>query len=535
MANTVIQLKYSNTTGMPPSLNVAEPAYSKVSNKLWIDDGTGVVAIGGKHYTNIIDAANTAATGNTLVKRDLTGSFDANVITVNTLVANTSVIQNGYDLYEFANNAYKMANNAMIAGGQIAGSYANSAYLHANAAYVSQNTTGVYANTSYLHANAAYVSQNSTGNYANSAYIRANAAYVSQNTTGVYANTAYLHANAAYVSQNTTGVYANAAYAHANTKFASAGGTITGDVVINANLTVSGATTYVNTQTILVSDNILTLNSDVSAGQQPTENAGIEVARGAQPNSSLIWVESAGKWSANNGNTSYYLGSDAAEAYANSAYSHANSAYLQANLAYVSQNSTGNYANSAYAHANSSYLHANAAYTSQNTTGVYANTAYLHANAAYVSQNTTGQYANSAYLRANAAYVSQNSTGNYANTAYAHANAAYNLANTDVTYLSTTAGIFGSASIVPVFNIAANGRVYGVTNTAISINTSQVTTGILPVVRGGTGNNAFTTNHVLIGNGTAAVTTTGSSTEGHVLTISSSGVPTFQHLSGGTF
>lgn len=812
MANTVIQLKYSNTTGMPPSLNVAEPAYSNVSNKLWIDDGTGVVAIGGKHYTDIIDAANTASTGNTLVKRDLTGSFDANVITVNTLVANTSVIQNGYDLYEFANNAYEMANSAMVAGGQIAGSYANSAYLHANAAYVSQNTTGEYANTAYAHANAAYVSQN---------------------TTGVYANTAYLHANAAYVSQNTTGVYANAAYALANTKFASAGGTVSGFVDVTANVSVgsyidmntapsaptwkegrvfydndekslayynndanvkiqlaqeqvarvwnntatalsdgqavyilgessangfpaialadasdatksgvvgvvtspiaaggygfitrygkvnglntsltpegtklylsatnpgeitatvppapavpvvigwvansaladgsvfidinvadgdnktSGAVLFayngsiyedpsnfyydrannrlgigtdlpqanlhvtgdgifsgnvqisgnlivsnayaITTQELTVGGNTIILNANVTGS--PVANAELIVNRGTSPNAFIRWDETFDEWVIDEGtghsghilssqktaNTwevytamdayekdlypiganlanatnehakAGYAEANAAVAHAVSGYIHANSAYisqnttgvyantayLHANAAYVSQNSTGNYANSAYAHANSSYLHANAAYISQNTTGEYANTAYLHANAAYVSQNTTGSYANSAYLHANAAYVSQNSTGNFANSAYAHANgayshanSAYDLANTDVTYLSTTAGIFGSASIVPVFNVAANGRVYDVTNTSIAIDTSQVTSGILPVVRGGTGNNAFTQNHVLIGNGTDAVTTTGSSTEGHVLTISSSGVPTFQHLSGGTF
>jgi len=57
----------------------------------------------------------------------------------------------------------------------------------------------------------------------------------------------------------------------------------------------------------------------------------------------------------------------------------------------------------------------------------------------------------------------------------------------------------------------------------------------LGVIRGGTGNTSFTSNHVILGNGTGALTTTGSSTEGHLLTISSTGVPTFQHLSGGTF
>ena len=45
----------------------------------------------------------------------------------------------------------------------------------------------------------------------------------------------------------------------------------------------------------------------------------------------------------------------------------------------------------------------------------------------------------------------------------------------------------------------------------------------------------FTTNGVLLGQGTSAFTTASSSTEGHLLTINASGVPTFSHLQGGTF
>ena len=55
------------------------------------------------------------------------------------------------------------------------------------------------------------------------------------------------------------------------------------------------------------------------------------------------------------------------------------------------------------------------------------------------------------------------------------------------------------------------------------------------MARGGTGVASLTLNGVVIGQGTSAVTTASSSTEGHVLTINNSGVPTFAHLSGGTF
>ena len=80
MANTVIQLKYSTVTSKPPTLNVAEPAYSNVSGVLWIDDGTGVVPIGGRAYTSKIDNSTPTNTANTLILRDLSGDFSAHII-----------------------------------------------------------------------------------------------------------------------------------------------------------------------------------------------------------------------------------------------------------------------------------------------------------------------------------------------------------------------------------------------------------------------------------------------------------------------
>jgi hypothetical protein len=78
MANTVIQLKYSEGTATPPSLNIGEPAYSNNSGKLYIGRATGSpVAIGGKYYTDLVDAATDANTVSTIVKRDASGIFSA--------------------------------------------------------------------------------------------------------------------------------------------------------------------------------------------------------------------------------------------------------------------------------------------------------------------------------------------------------------------------------------------------------------------------------------------------------------------------
>ena len=60
-------------------------------------------------------------------------------------------------------------------------------------------------------------------------------------------------------------------------------------------------------------------------------------------------------------------------------------------------------------------------------------------------------------------------------------------------------GTYGSAAIVPVFALEANGRVSSVTNTTIAIAASAITSGTLGVTRGGTGFSSYTANGVIIG------------------------------------
>lgn len=69
---------------------------------------------------------------------------------------------------------------------------------------------------------------------------------------------------------------------------------VSNNLVVGGNLTVSGTTTTVNTETILLADNIITLNSN--AAGVPSENAGIEVNRGGESPSGIIWNESTDKW-----------------------------------------------------------------------------------------------------------------------------------------------------------------------------------------------------------------------------------------------
>jgi hypothetical protein len=84
-ANTSILIKRSVANSQPVLLAAGELAYSYLSNTIFIGSpsGTGVINIGGYHYTSQIDNATDAATGSTLVRRDASGNASFNYISAN--------------------------------------------------------------------------------------------------------------------------------------------------------------------------------------------------------------------------------------------------------------------------------------------------------------------------------------------------------------------------------------------------------------------------------------------------------------------
>ena len=85
-----------------------------------------------------------------------------------------------------------------------------------------------------------------------------------------------------------------------------AAGTVSGDrifdanVVVEGNLTVSGTTTTVNSETISLADNIIDLNSNLTSGA-PSEHAGIRVLRGDESAVQVRWNETSDHWEVYNG------------------------------------------------------------------------------------------------------------------------------------------------------------------------------------------------------------------------------------------
>ena len=54
----------------------------------------------------------------------------------------------------------------------------------------------------------------------------------------------------------------------------------------------------INTTTLNIGDNIITLNADITNLTAPTEDAGIEIKRGSASTVAFVWDETDDKWTA---------------------------------------------------------------------------------------------------------------------------------------------------------------------------------------------------------------------------------------------
>jgi len=410
MANTLIQIKFSDSNSAPTLLNVAEPAYSYVSNTLFIGttNDAGAIIIGGKAYVDKTNSAfDKANSANVLAQSGFDKANSANVLA-----------QSGFDKANSANvlaqAAFDKANNSTDAWvrtqANAAFDKANSANVIAQAGFDKANSANVLAQAGFDKANTKLDSAGGsitgnitiTGNIipsvANTYFLGSALApfhslfvgpgsvniggIILSNTNGSLGVTSPSGntldfsgisntANAAFDKANSANVLAQQAYDQANTKFGSTGGTVSGDVTVSGNLTVVGQTVYANTETVLIKDNIITLNAAISQSGSPVSNAGIEIDRGSSANASLIWDETNDRWVYSSDGTTYYGIADAGRL---------DSAFTQANTANTNAINSGTYANAAFDKANSSNVIAQSAFDKANSANVLAQAAYDAAN-----------------------------------------------------------------------------------------------------------------------------------------------------------
>ena len=507
MANTVIQLKYSDITATPLSLNTAEPAYSNTSNKLFIGQSDGsVVAIGGKYYTALIDAATSANTASTIVKRDSNNDFTAGTITAN-LSGNATTA-----------TTLKTARDIGLAGDATGNvSFDGSANVTLT---VDLSDTGVVAGTYGGASNIAVFTVDAEGRLTSasntSVSIAANLSVASDTGSGTLAlatDTLTIAGRdglaSIFVDANNT-VLLDVD----NTVVRTTGGTISGDLAVTGNLVVSGNTITQDVETVVVQDSLVKYANNNSADA-------LDIGFFGQYNDGSTKYTTLFRDASDSGKYKLLTGGTTEPSAANTVDPTTfSTATLVANIE----------ATSVLVKGKNVLDHANGAYDT-------ANSATTTAQNAYDLANTTSTSVASAYNHANGDFTTANSATTTAQNAYNLANGTATIANTDVTNISTTAGVYADASIVPVITLAANGRVSSIVNTSIAIGASAITSGTLGVARGGTGFSSYTANGVIVGGltSTSALTSVASSIEGHVLQISSSGIPTFAHLNGGSF
>ena len=360
-------------------------------------------------------------------------------------------------------------------------------------------------------------------NTANAAFDSANAAYANANSYITYAEAVNVRQNNNIIVALNT---ANAAYTRANNSLnANSGGSVSGTVGVTANIIAdyvvanTGFASSAGSSKLTLGD-IGLVTIDVAGVQTKFGASGIENSQGIYGGSfggNRLSLNSETNLISNRGDVVKIQTGTNGTAVNEFVFSN-NSLSVPGGI--TANGFTAGGINVVPTLA-SSYNTANAAFNAANGAVAVNNT--QNTNITYASNQS-----NSAFYQANAAFYQ-------ANAAFAQSNAAFNQANTDFTNVSISAGNYGTASAVASFRVEANGRITSANNTAIAISADAITSGTLPVGRGGSGATTFTNNGVLLGQGTSAFTTASSSTEGHVLTINASGVPTFTYLQGGTF
>ena len=445
MANTNILIKRSSSIGRPGSLLAGELAYSYASNTIFIGSptGNGVVNVGGQYYTSQVDAATSSNTASTLVKRDANGLFAGRL---DGIAGKADVITN--------------ARNFSISGGDIsatAQSFDGSSAVTLNASLNSVPSlgAGTYGSTTAIPV----------------IQVAANGRVMNVTTAAI--STSFTVAADAGTPQIVSGGDTLTLVGGGGiTSTGSATDTVTFDVdntVVRANA-FTGGTQTINTNLTIGANNDLTVTGNLFVfGNTTTLNiTQFEI----QDPLILLGVGNYYSDTYDIGFASHY--NDGSNAHTGLIRDTGTKEYhfFQGYTGELDANNNINLSDPSYRQAN-----VRAAIFKGN---VIANTV--------VSDSLT---------LTNALTVPNGGTGKTSFTSGqivigSGVNGLTQIANSAVAVGQT----FGSASSVPAFQTDVYGRVTSVSNTAIAIDAAAITSGTLPIARGGTNGTSFTNNQI---------------------------------------
>lgn len=539
MANTTIQLKWSEVTSAPVTLNIGEPAYSNVSSKFYIGgEDQNPIVIGGKYFVDIIDSATSANVANTLVQRDNEGTFSASVVKASLFGnANTTTALQTPRFFNLSGDV-----------DAVAVSFDGTA----NADFtLNLSNTGVAAGTYGGVTKIPVLTLDVDGRVTSAANVDVASVLTIGADTGTNA-VSLLTDTIKFVGGDgivtSLGPTNNVVFDVDHTVIRNDGNqSIDGDLAITGNLIVMGDEIIQDVSTIRTEDSLIELSANNAADALDIGFFGSFTNAGEKYTAFFRDASDAGKFKLLTDGTEK---PSAANTVNPAAFTRAT---LDANitggsvsgLSQVIAIADGGTNGSAFASGNLVFFNGTSL-TSIANTGIASGTYGAADRTQVVQVDDYGRVValTNTEISINTSQVTSgilpmarggtNSDGTFTTGAIVQFNGTslVSLANTG------TAGVFANASHVPVITTDVYGRVSSVVNTAIAIDTTQVTSGTFGVARGGTGATSFSTKGVIVSDaasGTGALTALTSSTEGHVLQINSSGVPTFAHLNGGSF
>ncbi len=448
------------------------------------------------------DNATSAATGDTLVKRDASGNATFTNITVTGFISGT--------IDGVANSAVRLQTprSFSVSGGDI------------TAAGVNFDGTGAVT----LNASLDAIPGLSAGSYGSSTAIpvvtvAANGRVTAISTQSISTSfglsgdsgttqidggeTLFVVGGAGITSAitaNTITLDVDTTVVRSNTAITSQ--TIDGSVTIAGNLTVQGTQTTVNTNTLNVADPLIILASNNTSDAVDIGFAG-HYTDGSSVARHTGFFRDAGT-------KEYYVFDGYTPELTGNSIDVANASFNTANVnvGYVKSTGIINNGINLDTHVQGLYNLANT--TSTTASNANANTIYTQGVDATQNTNIThaDTKAQAAFDKANNAVVAstdftfgQMVVADGTDSLKSLANASY-----------TLTGSLSASKTITSLTVDSYGRVTAATGADIAIGASAITSGTLSVERGGTGQSSFTTGAILVGNGTGGLSTLANST-----------------------
>ena len=466
---------------------------------------------------------------------------------------------NGNNTLQFAQAGFNKANTANVTG-QAAFDFANSVNTYAFSAYAFANSVNTYASAAYANGNNTLQYAQSAYGFANSINTYAYSAYANGNNTLQFAQAGFNLANTANVTAQAAFNKANGAVQTAFVTVSANGNSITPSSN-NDTLTITAATANginvlnpssktidlgLRTSGVTAGDygsstNIPVIHVDAFGRITSASNTSISTSISLSGTTGTGSVSGGGTLTFNstNGvtesitgstitiNTPQDLRTTATPTFAGlsttgdvnitgnltvqGAYTYTNTAIYQTvdSLIELAANNTGDAVDIGFygLYNNSGNKYAGLARSAGSTFVLFKDLAtnpttnsigsITLANYGTLRANLTGGMVSGL---ANTIGIADGGTNNSTYTTGAllqyNGTSIVSLANTG------TAGTYGSASYIPVVTTDAYGRISSVSNTAVSIDTSQISSGTLGLSRGGTNNTSYTTGQIIYYDGT---------------------------------